>query len=29
VTFIASENRLIGDHAYGSTGMSVRIILTK
>jgi len=29
VTFIAYENRLIGDHAYGSSGVSVRIILTK
>ncbi len=29
VTFIASENRLIGDHAYGGSGVSVRIILTK
>ena len=29
VTFIAYENRLIGDHAYGSTGVTVRIVLTK
>jgi len=29
VTFIPSESRLIGDHAYGSSGVSVRIILTK
>jgi len=29
VTFIASENRLIGDHAYGSSGATVRIVLTK
>ncbi|HXG98049.1 MAG TPA: hypothetical protein VNJ06_13185 [Gemmatimonadales bacterium] len=29
VTFIASENRMIGDHAYGGSGVSVRIILTK
>ncbi len=29
VTFIADENRLIGDHAYGSSGVSVRIVLTK
>jgi len=29
VTFIAYENRLIGDHAYGNSGVSVRIVLTK
>jgi len=29
VTFIASDNRLIGDHAYGGSGVSVQIILTK
>jgi hypothetical protein len=29
VSFISSENRLIGDHAYGSSGVIVRIILTK
>ncbi|HEY3220506.1 MAG TPA: hypothetical protein VGJ80_07240 [Gemmatimonadales bacterium] len=29
VTFIASENRLVGDHAYGGSGVSVRIVLTK
>jgi len=29
VTFVASANRLVGDHAYSNSGVSVRIVLTK
>ena len=29
VAFFARENRLVGNHAYDNTGVSVRIILTK
>ena len=29
VTFVAGENRLVGNHAYGTSGVSVRVVLTK
>jgi hypothetical protein len=29
MAFVARENRLVGDHAFGGSGVSVRVVLTK